>query len=137
MHTWSPSQSDPLMVSYACHLQSSSDMFPRAALIPPWAATVCDLVGKSFVMHLQVNTVFSTSPALRKVSKRPKPDLLNSTSQHEAQQYHVYLAVNKKALNMQHLHIATRHHLWVKAMNDRCKQPPELCVEWPCLRGQG
>jgi hypothetical protein len=52
--TWSPNQSLPLMVSYACHRQSSTDMFPSAALMPPWAATVCDLVGNSFVMHLHV-----------------------------------------------------------------------------------
>ncbi len=31
-----PSQSLPLTVSYMCHLQSSSDIFPKAALIPPW-----------------------------------------------------------------------------------------------------
>jgi len=51
--SWSPSQSDPLTVSYACHLQSSSVMFPSAALMPPWAATVCDRVGNSLVMHLR------------------------------------------------------------------------------------
>ena len=28
-------------------------MFPRAALMPPCAATVCERVGKSLVMHLQ------------------------------------------------------------------------------------
>ena len=26
-------------------------MLPRAALIPPWAATVCERVGKSLEMH--------------------------------------------------------------------------------------
>lgn len=26
-------------------------MFPKAAFIPPYAATVCDLVGKSFDIH--------------------------------------------------------------------------------------
>lgn len=40
------------MVSYACHLQSSSDMLPSAALMPPCAATVWERVGNSFVMHL-------------------------------------------------------------------------------------
>jgi len=49
--SWSPNQSLPLMVSYACHRQSSSDMLPRAALIPPWAATVCERVGNSLVMQ--------------------------------------------------------------------------------------
>jgi hypothetical protein len=52
MASWSPSQSLPLMVSYACHLQSSTVMLPRAALMPPWAATVCERVGKSLVMQL-------------------------------------------------------------------------------------
>lgn len=52
MASWSPSQSLPLMVSYACHRQSSTVMLPKAALIPPCAATVCDLVGNSLVMHL-------------------------------------------------------------------------------------
>ena len=28
-------------------------MFPRAALMPPWAATVWDRVGKSLVIHLR------------------------------------------------------------------------------------
>ena len=31
----SPNQSLPLTVSYICHLQSSSDMLPNAALMPP------------------------------------------------------------------------------------------------------
>ena len=29
-------------------------MFPRAALIPPWAATVWDLVGNNLVMVMMV-----------------------------------------------------------------------------------
>ena len=51
--SWSPSQSLPLMVSYACHRQSSLDMLPSAALMPPWAATVWERVGNSLVRHLQ------------------------------------------------------------------------------------
>mgnify|MGYP004140317907 CR=1 FL=1 len=51
MASWSPSQSEPLIVSYACHLQSSSVMFPSAALMPPCAATVWLRVGKSLVMQ--------------------------------------------------------------------------------------
>src|SRR6185295_17572582 len=46
--SWSPSQSDPLMVSYMCHSQLSSDMLPREAPMPPWAATVCERVGNTF-----------------------------------------------------------------------------------------
>ena len=51
--SWSPSQSLPLIVSYACHRQSSLDMLPSAALMPPWAATVWERVGNSLVRHLQ------------------------------------------------------------------------------------
>ena len=50
--SWSPSQSLPLIVSYACQRQSSSVMLPSAALMPPCAATVCERVGKSLVMQL-------------------------------------------------------------------------------------
>ena len=52
MASWSPSQSLPLIVSYACQRQSSTDMLPSAALMPPCAATVCDRVGNSLVTHL-------------------------------------------------------------------------------------
>ena len=45
MASWSPSQSDPLTVSYMWKRQSSSFMLPSAALMPPWAATVCERVG--------------------------------------------------------------------------------------------
>src|SRR6476620_518773 len=40
MASWSPSQSDPLTVSYICHCQLSSPRLPRLAAMPPWAATV-------------------------------------------------------------------------------------------------
>jgi hypothetical protein len=40
MASWSPSQSDPLTVSYMCQRQSSSPMLPSAAPMPPCAATV-------------------------------------------------------------------------------------------------
>lgn len=53
MASWSPSQSEPLIVSYACQRQSSTVIFPKAALMPPWAATVWERVGNSLVMHLQ------------------------------------------------------------------------------------
>src|SRR5262249_17041173 len=52
--SWSPSQSEPLIVSYMCHCQESSPMLPSAAPIPPWAATVCERVG---------NTLESTATA--------------------------------------------------------------------------
>src|SRR5208283_2281146 len=46
--SWSPSQSEPLIVSYMCQSQWSSLMLPSAAPMPPCAATVCDRVGKTF-----------------------------------------------------------------------------------------
>lgn len=46
------------MVSYACQRQSSSVMLPSAALMPPWAATVWERVGKSLVMHLKWEVFF-------------------------------------------------------------------------------
>src|SRR5207248_7457174 len=49
--SWSPSQSDPLTVSYMCQRQSSSPMLPSAAPMPPWAATVWLRVGNTLVMH--------------------------------------------------------------------------------------
>src|SRR6476646_2084709 len=51
MASWSPSQSDPLTVSYMCQRQSSSPMLPRLAEMPPCAATVCDRVGKTLAMQ--------------------------------------------------------------------------------------
>src|SRR2546430_10465 len=46
--SWSPNQSEPLIVSYMCHSQVSSDMLPSDAPMPPCAATVCERVGKTF-----------------------------------------------------------------------------------------
>src|ERR1700754_5147574 len=51
MASWSPSQSDPLTVSYMCQRQSSSPMLPSDAEMPPWAATVWERVGKTLVMQ--------------------------------------------------------------------------------------
>ena len=51
MASWSPSQSDPLTVSYMCQRQSSSPMLPSAAAMPPCAATVCERVGNTLVMQ--------------------------------------------------------------------------------------
>src|SRR5207302_2062460 len=47
MASWSPSQSDPLTVSYMCQFQLSSPILPSAAPTPPCAATVCDRVGNT------------------------------------------------------------------------------------------
>ena len=45
--SWSPSQSEPLIVSYMCQSQLSSDMLPSDAPMPPCAATVCERVGNT------------------------------------------------------------------------------------------
>lgn len=55
-------------MSYACHLQSSSVVLPKAAFIPPCAATVCDLVGNTLEMQavlkpLSVKSVAQLKPA--------------------------------------------------------------------------
>ena len=76
MASWSPSQSEPLMVSYACHLQSSSVMLPRAALMPPCAATVCERVGKSLVMHAVLRPCSDKPMAAR----RPAPPAPTTTA---------------------------------------------------------
>src|SRR5690606_30194584 len=47
MASWSPSQSEPLTVSYMCQYQLSSLMLPSDALTPPCAATVWERVGNT------------------------------------------------------------------------------------------
>ena len=42
---------------------------PKAALIPPWAATVCDLVGNNFV----TTAVLKPSWTRPKAARRPAP----------------------------------------------------------------
>ena len=69
MASWSPSQSDPLTVSYMCQRQSSSPILPRLAEMPPWAATVCERVGKTLVMQ----AVFSPAWAQPRAARRPEP----------------------------------------------------------------
>ena len=51
-------------------------MLPRAALIPPWAATVWDLVGKSFETQAVLNPC-STRP---KAARRPAPPAPTTTA---------------------------------------------------------
>src|ERR1043165_4160452 len=66
--SWSPSESEPLIVSYMCQSQLSSPMLPSAAPMPPCAATVCERVG---------NTLESTAtrrPALASSSEARIPE---------------------------------------------------------------
>ena len=76
MASWSPSQSDPFTVSYMWKRQSSSLMLPSAAEMPPWAATVCERVGKTLVMH----AVFRPFSAMPKVARRPAPPAPTTTT---------------------------------------------------------
>src|SRR5437868_8361388 len=69
MASWSPSQSDPLTVSYMCQRQSSLCMLPSAAEMPPCAATVCERVGNTLVMQ----AVLSPASAQPTVARRPPP----------------------------------------------------------------
>lgn len=52
-----------------CQRQSSSDILPSAALMPPCAATVCDLVGNSFVTQ----AVLKPASAQPMAALRPAP----------------------------------------------------------------
>src|SRR5258708_12306690 len=70
MASWSPSQSDPLTVSYICHCQLSSPMLPRLAAMPPWAATVWLRVGNTFVIQAVVSPA---SPPPCEARKPPPP----------------------------------------------------------------
>src|SRR5690606_16822283 len=69
MASWSPSQSDPLTVSYICQRQSSGPMLPSAAEMPPCAATVCERVGNTLVMQ----AVFRPLWARPNVARSPAP----------------------------------------------------------------
>ena len=69
MASWSPSQSEPLTVSYMCQRQSSAPMLPSAAEMPPCAATVWLRVGKTLVMQA-VDRPASARPS---VARRPAP----------------------------------------------------------------
>lgn len=51
-------------------------MFPRAALMPPCAATVCERVGKSLVMH----AVFRPASAQPMAARRPAPPAPTTTA---------------------------------------------------------
>lgn len=59
-----------------CHRQSSSSIFPKAAFIPPCAATVWDLVGKSFV----ITAVLKPSCTKPKAARRPAPPAPTTTA---------------------------------------------------------
>src|SRR6267154_2248495 len=63
--SWSPSQSEPLTVSYMCQRQSSGPMLPSAAEMPPCAATVCERVGNTLEMQAVLKPA-SAQPTLER-----------------------------------------------------------------------
>src|SRR4029453_10936138 len=67
--SWSPSQSEPLTVSNMCQRQSSFSIFPKAALMPPCAATVWLRVGNTLVMQ----AVFRPAATIPSVARSPAP----------------------------------------------------------------
>ena len=76
MASWSPSQSEPFTVSYMCQRQSSSPILPSEAAMPPCAATVCERVGKTFVMQ----AVFSPAWLAPSTARRPEPPAPTTTT---------------------------------------------------------
>src|SRR5712671_4016305 len=76
MASWSPSQSEPLTVSYMCHSQESSPMLPSAAPMPPCAATVCERVGKTFDSTATERPLSASCSAAR----RPAPPAPTTTA---------------------------------------------------------
>ncbi len=76
MASVSPSQSDPLTVSYMCHCQLSGPMFDSDAAMPPWAATVWLRVGNTLVTQ----AVFSPCSAMPSVARRPAPPAPTTTT---------------------------------------------------------
>ncbi len=75
--SWSPSQSEPLTVSYMCQRQSSSPMLPSAALMPPCAATVWLRVGNTLVMQA-VDSPPRASPSVARSPAPPAPTTTTS-----------------------------------------------------------
>ena len=76
MASWSPSQSDPLTVSYMCQRQSSSPMLPSAAPMPPCAATVWLRVGNTLVRH----AVRRPAAPMPSVARSPAPPAPTTTT---------------------------------------------------------
>ena len=74
--SWSPSQSEPLTVSYMCQRQSSGPMLPSAAEMPPCAATVWLRVGNTLVMQAVLKPLL----AMPKVARRPAPPAPTTTT---------------------------------------------------------
>src|SRR6185369_1935118 len=76
MASWSPSQSDPLTVSYMCQFQLSSPMLPRDAPTPPCAATVCERVGNT----LDSTAVLTPASESCSAARSPAPPAPTTTA---------------------------------------------------------
>src|SRR5512139_1904760 len=74
--SWSPSQSEPLIVSYMCQSQLSSDMLPSEAAMPPCAATVCERVGNTF----DSTATFSPASDIASAARMPEPPAPTTTT---------------------------------------------------------
>ena len=66
----------PFTVSYMCQRQSSSPILPRAAPMPPCAATVCERVGNTLVRH----AVLSPAMVVPSVARKPAPPAPTTTT---------------------------------------------------------
>src|SRR6185295_8599895 len=77
MASWSPSQSDPLTVSYMCQRQSSGCMLPSEAPMPPCAATVCERVGKTLVSTATLRPARASCSDAR-IPEPPAPTMTTS-----------------------------------------------------------
>ena len=64
--------------------------------MPPWAATVCDLVGKSFVMHLHVLILYDVAVAYHKTKTQTTAQGVDVALRRK--QYHVKATVWDEAL---------------------------------------
>src|SRR6185503_1292750 len=75
--SWSPSQSEPLIVSYMCQSQLSSLMLPSEAPMPPCAATVCERVGNTFE-STQTDRPARASCSEARIPEPPAPTMTTS-----------------------------------------------------------
>ena len=74
---WLTHYNKPELVStYMCQTQLSGSILPKAALMPPWAATVCERVGNSLV----TTAVLKPSATRPKAARRPAPPAPTTTA---------------------------------------------------------
>src|SRR5260221_3150315 len=96
--SWSPSQSEPLMVSYICQCQLSSPILPREAPTPPCAATVCERVGNT----LESTATFRPAVDSCSAARRPEPPAPTTTASYLRTGIAISILPSRKLLNEQH-----------------------------------